>query len=90
VKAVLVSNLFIVATGLIIGTRFQIPAFLGAGIYSVMWSALFPPTNNSALDDRLMGALVMVGLAVSTAGSTWSVAQRWRRLPFIANRWRLT
>lgn len=86
VQAGLMAGLFIVGVGAIFGTWFRMAAFLGAGIYLLMWSARLPPTNNPITDDHLMGALIMIGLAMSNSGKTWSFSDKWQKLPFISER----
>ena len=86
VQAGLMAGLFIVGVGTIFGTWYRIASIMGAVIYLLMWSARFPPTNNPITDDHLMGALIMIGLLWSSAGSTWSFYSSWKRLPFISGR----
>ena len=83
IKTLLVVSFFIVGTGLVFGIWFRIAAFTGAAIYLVMWTARFPPTNNPISDDHLMGAFILVGLALSNAGMTWSLARHWQNMPFV-------
>lgn len=57
-----------VASLLGIGTR--IAAIAGALLLVLMWTASLPPSNNPFMDDHIIYALVLIGLAHLGAGST--------------------
>jgi thiosulfate dehydrogenase [quinone] large subunit len=43
----------------------------------MMWSAVLPPANHIFMDDHLIYALVIVGLALAGAGRTFGLGRRW-------------
>src|SRR6266487_1396758 len=64
-----------------IGTR--IAAAAGAIMYLMMFAVVLPPENNPVVDDHIIGALVVVALALFAAGDTVGLGRWWRRLPFV-------
>ena len=64
-----------------IGMRFAAAA--GALLYVMMWSVVLPPENNPFMDDHLVYALVLVLLALTSAGRTFGLGRRWEQLPVV-------
>jgi thiosulfate dehydrogenase (quinone) large subunit len=64
-----------------IGTR--IAAAAGALLYVMMWSVALPPQTNPFLDEHLITAAVMVGLALVGAGKTIGFGKYWEKLPIV-------
>jgi thiosulfate dehydrogenase [quinone] large subunit len=64
-----------------IGTR--VAAASGALLMVLMWSAALPPENNPFLDDHLIYAGLLVGLALVGAGDTFGFGRYWARLPLV-------
>jgi thiosulfate dehydrogenase [quinone] large subunit len=70
-----------------IGMRFACGA--GALMVVLMWSAALPPENNLFLDDHIIYALVLIGLALAGAGNTLGFGRMWtktslvRRFPWL-------
>jgi thiosulfate dehydrogenase [quinone] large subunit len=84
----LVDGLFMVglaAVGLLlilgIGMRFACGA--GALMVVLMWSAALPPENNLFLDDHIIYALVLIGLALVGAGNTLGLGRWWTRTSLV-------
>ena len=48
-----------------------------------MWTAVLPMVNNPVLDDHLVYALVLVGLAAAGAGRTFGLGNRWAELDVV-------
>jgi thiosulfate dehydrogenase [quinone] large subunit len=54
-----------------------------------MWTVVLPPATNPFLDDHLISAAVLIGLALINAGDTLGLGARWgqtglvRRLPWL-------
>jgi thiosulfate dehydrogenase [quinone] large subunit len=48
-----------------------------------MWSVALPPETNPFLDEHLISAAVMVGLALVGAGRTLGLGGRWEKLPIV-------
>jgi thiosulfate dehydrogenase [quinone] large subunit len=71
-----------------IGMRFACGA--GALMVVLMWGAALPPENNLFLDDHIIYALVLIGLALAGAGNTLGLGRWWtktslvQRFPWLA------
>lgn len=68
-----------IGLALTLGIGLRIAAVSGALLYLLMWVASWPLENNPAIDDHLVGAVVVVVLAATLAGDTWGLGQRWAR-----------
>ncbi len=61
----------------------------GAALLVLMWTAVLPPENNLFMDDHIIYALLIVGLALVSAGDTLGLGRWWggtrlvERLPFL-------
>ncbi|MUL41531.1 DoxX family membrane protein [Streptomonospora sp. PA3] len=67
----------------LLGIGMRIGAASGALMLVLMWSAVLPPENNPFMDDHLIMALTMVGLALIHAGDTAGLGRRWAALPIV-------
>lgn len=74
---------------LLLGIGMRIAAVAGAALMVMMWTAVLPPESNPFMDDHLVYAIVLVGLALVSAGDTLGLGRLWggtrlvRRLPFL-------
>jgi thiosulfate dehydrogenase [quinone] large subunit len=80
----LVDGLFMVglaAVGvlLLLGIAMRFACGAGALMVVLMWTASLPPENNLFLDDHIIYALVLGGLALAGAGNTLGLGRRWTR-----------
>jgi thiosulfate dehydrogenase [quinone] large subunit len=66
-----------IGAALILGIGMRIAATAGTLLMVMMWSAVLPPENNTFLDDHLIYALVIVGLALVSAGHTLGLGRWW-------------
>ncbi|GIF73843.1 membrane protein [Asanoa siamensis] len=66
-----------------LGVGMRVAAAAGALLYVLMWSVALPPATNPFLDEHLISAAVMVGLALVGAGRTLGLGARWERLPIV-------
>jgi len=79
-----------IGVALILGIAMRVAAAAGAVLMVMMWSAVLPPANNVFMDDHLIYALLLVGLAIVGAGETLGLGRWWastalvRRLPWLA------
>lgn len=85
---VLVDGLFMlgllgIGLSLLLGIGLRVMALAGALLMVLMWLASLPLDNNLWVDDHLIYALVMVGLALERAGETWGVQRWWRATPLV-------
>lgn len=72
-----------IGVALLLGIGMRIAAVTGALLMVMMWSAVLPPRNNLFMDDHIVYALVLVGLALVGAGQTFGLGARWERVPFV-------
>jgi thiosulfate dehydrogenase [quinone] large subunit len=78
-----------VGVALILGIGVVLAAVGGAILLVMMWLASLPITANPFVDDHLIYALVIIGIAATGAGLRYSLAPWWRRtwlvrkLPFL-------
>ncbi|MEV0718019.1 hypothetical protein [Asanoa sp. NPDC050611] len=66
-----------------LGIGMRIAAAAGALLYVLMWSVALPPESNPFLDEHLIGAATMVGLALVGAGRTLGLGGYWETLPIV-------
>ncbi|GAB2687569.1 hypothetical protein [Thalassiella azotivora] len=65
------------------GFAMRIAAASGALLLVFMWMASLPLENNPFMDDHLVYALVMVGLAAVGASRTFGLGTLWERIPLV-------
>ena len=70
-------GLLCIAVALLFGMGVRIAAVSGAVLLVLMWSASFPPSDDLFLDNHIIYALVLLGLAVVGAGNTFGLGRRW-------------
>jgi thiosulfate dehydrogenase [quinone] large subunit len=66
-----------IGLALTLGIGMRIAAGAGTLLYLMMWSAALPPSNNPVLDDHILGAIALIVLAATAAGSTWGLGKVW-------------
>ncbi|GAB3157495.1 DoxX family membrane protein [Micromonospora sonneratiae] len=71
---------------LLLGIGLRVAAVAGGLLYVMMWTAVLPPENNPIIDDHIINALVLAGLALVGAGNTLGLGPVWARLPLV-QRW---
>ena len=72
------AGLAAVGTALVLGIGMRIAAGAGALLMVMMWSAVLPPAGNPFMDDHLIYAVVLIGLAVVGAGDALGLGRWWR------------
>ncbi len=72
-----------IGVALMAGFAMRIAAAAGALLLVLMWTAVLPIVNNPFLDDHLVYALVLVGLAAAGADRVWGIGQWWSRLAVV-------
>jgi thiosulfate dehydrogenase (quinone) large subunit len=70
-------GLLAIGVALILGIGMRIAAITGALLVFLMWTAVLPPENNPFMDDHLIYAIVLIGLAAVNAGDTWGLGKQW-------------
>lgn len=77
-----------IGVALTMGLAMRVAAATGALLYVLMWTAALPPANNPVLDDHILGAITLVVLALTAAGTTWGLGQWWNRTTLVrGQRW---
>jgi thiosulfate dehydrogenase [quinone] large subunit len=84
----LVDGLFMVGLAaigglLILGIGMRFACGAGALMVVLMWSAALPPADNLFLDDHIIYALVLIGLALAGAGNTLGFGHWWTRTSLV-------
>jgi thiosulfate dehydrogenase (quinone) large subunit len=72
-----------IGVALILGIGMRVAAVAGAALLVMMWSAVLPPENNVFMDDHLIYAAVLVGLALIGAGNTVGLGRTWSNLGLV-------
>ena len=73
-----------IGIALMLGIGMRVAAASGVALMLMMWSAVLPPENNPFMDDHIVYALVLVALAVTSAGKTLGLGRVWERIPLVA------
>ena len=79
-----------IAVALLLGIGVRIAAASGALMVILMWSASLPPQDDVFMDNHIIYALVLIGLALVGAGKTLGFGSWWaqtslvRRFPWLA------
>jgi thiosulfate dehydrogenase [quinone] large subunit len=77
-----------IGLALTLGIGMRVAAAAGALLYALMYMASLPLENNPVIDDHLIGAVAVVTLALTLAGDTWGLGQRWAKTGLVRrNAW---
>ncbi|MFC3493729.1 hypothetical protein [Glycomyces rhizosphaerae] len=77
-----------IGTALILGVGMRIAAAAGALLLVLMWTAALPPENNPFMDDHLVYAALLIGLAMVRAEDTLGLGRAWGGLGLVErHRW---
>ena len=78
-----------IGLALLLGIGMRIAAGAGALLMVMMYAAVLPPTTNPVIDDHLIQAVLLIGLAATGAGNTlglggwWAKTRLVKRLPWL-------
>jgi thiosulfate dehydrogenase [quinone] large subunit len=78
-----------IGVALLLGIGMRIAAVTGAIMVVLMWSASLPPSDHIFMDNHIVYALVLLGIAVVGAGNTLGIGTWWtstslvRRFPWL-------
>lgn len=84
IDALFMLGLAAVGVLLLLGIGMRIACGAGALMVVLMWTAGLPPANNLFLDDHIIYALVLVGLALAGAGNTLGLGRWWTQTSLVA------
>jgi len=77
-----------IAVALLLGVGVRIAAVSGAVMTILMWSASLPPQNDVFMDNHIIYALVLLGLALGGAGNTLGLGRLWTQTSLVRRfRW---
>ncbi|WBB80882.1 hypothetical protein O7606_05715 [Micromonospora sp. WMMD882] len=77
-----------IGLALLLGIGMRIAAVAGGLLYVLMWTVVLPPENNPFLDEHLINAALLAGLALVAAGDTLGFGRVWAKLPLVRRlRW---
>lgn len=71
------TGLAAIGTALLLGIGMRIAATTGALLMTMMYTVVLPPTTNPLIDDHLILAIVLIGLAATNAGNTLGLGRHW-------------
>ena len=77
------AGLLAIGTALVLGIGMRIAAATGALLLTFMWMASLPLDNNPFMDDHLVYAVVLIGLAATHAGDTLGAGRAWARTDLV-------
>ncbi|GLX01387.1 hypothetical protein [Microtetraspora sp. NBRC 16547] len=66
-----------IGTALILGAGVRVAAITGGLLLMLMWAAELPLANNPFLDEHVIYAIVLAGLALVNAGDTLGLGRWW-------------
>ncbi len=78
-----------IGTALIVGAGVRVAAITGGLLLVLMWAAELPLANNFFMDEHVIYAVVLAGLALANAGDTLGIGRWWggtalvRRYPIL-------
>ncbi|WP_425412797.1 DoxX family membrane protein [Micromonospora humi] len=72
-----------IGVALLLGVGTRIAAVAGGLLLVLMWTAVLPPENNPFMDDHLIYAGLLAGLALVGAGNTLGLGRAWAKLPLV-------
>ena len=77
-----------IGIALLLGIGTRVAAASGALLYLLMWTVVLPPANNPVVDEHIIGALVLIALALTHAGDTFGLGRWWKQQPVVQrNHW---
>ena len=79
VNVLFMGGLLGIGVALLLGIAMRPACIAGATLLMLMWSASLPPENNLFMDDHIIYALVLIGLAAVGAGKTLGLGKWWSR-----------
>jgi thiosulfate dehydrogenase [quinone] large subunit len=68
-----------VGIALLLGIGMRLAAIGGSLLLLSMWSVAMLPGSNPFVDSHIVYSLVLVVLALTAAGNTWGLGERWSR-----------
>ena len=76
-------GLIAIAVMLVLGIGMRFACAAGALMVILMWSAVLPPEDDVFLDDHIIYALLLIGLALVGAGNTLGLGRWWTKTSLV-------
>ena len=82
-------GLLVAGVGLLLGTWIRFASLVGIVMMLLMWSALLWPANVPGVDEHIIYALILFGVALTSDHQAWSLNSWWAKtklakaLPFL-------
>ncbi len=83
VEVLFMASLLLLGVALFLGIGLRIAAIGGSFLMLLMWSSRLPPENNPIIDDHIVYALVLIGLALAGAGQWYGLGKWWANTPLV-------
>ncbi len=83
VNVLFMAGLLGVGAALLLGIAMRPACIAGATMVLLMWSASLPPQNDLFMDDHVIYAILLIGLAAVGAGKTLGLGNRWAELGIV-------
>jgi thiosulfate dehydrogenase (quinone) large subunit len=83
VNVLFMGGLLGIGVALLLGIAMRPACIAGVTMLMLMWTASLPPENNLFMDDHIIYALVLIGLAAVGAGKTLGLGERWARTELV-------
>jgi thiosulfate dehydrogenase [quinone] large subunit len=77
VDSLFMLGLLIIGVGLLLGLWVRVASFVGIAMLLLMWSALLWPANAPGIDEHIIYALVLFGVALTDEHQVWGLRKRW-------------
>ncbi|MEU7941911.1 hypothetical protein [Microbispora bryophytorum] len=77
------TGLAAIGTALILGIGMRIAATTAGLLLLMMWAAELPLTTNPFMDEHIVYAIVLIGLALTGAGTTLGLGTQWAATPLV-------
>jgi thiosulfate dehydrogenase [quinone] large subunit len=74
-----------IGIALVVGAGVRIAAIAGTVLLVLMWAAELPLANNPFMDEHIIYAVVLVGLALANAGDTLGIGRWWGSRTVVRN-----
>jgi thiosulfate dehydrogenase (quinone) large subunit len=88
VNVLFMGGLLAIGIALLLGIAMWPACIAGATMVLLMWTAALPPETNPFMDDHIIYAMLLIGLAATGAGTTLGLGDRWNRLDLVQrHRW---
>ena len=83
VNVLFMTGLLAIGVALLLSIVMRTACIAGATMLVLRWTASLPPENNLFMDDHIIYALVLIGLAAVGAGRTLGLGERWAQSPIV-------